>query len=211
MSEKTEKAKFDVSKHLIRVQGNKEYLPVASRLIWFRQDHPDWNIVTEPVELDFDKQFAVFRTNIYAPDDAKPKATATKMENRQGFADWLEKAETGSLGRALAMIGYGTQFAPELDESERVVDSPQPAKSAARSGAPQSGYASNAATGKNNHPASGGTADAIPIGEDAAVTVYRCSVDGCGKTITKRCNDYSVATYGQPYCPQCQKQITAGN
>jgi hypothetical protein len=28
------------------------------------------------------------------------------------------------VGRALAMLGYGTQFAPELDEGDRIVDSP---------------------------------------------------------------------------------------
>ena len=40
---------FDVKKALIKVQGGKEYLPVASRLVWFREEHPDWAIVTEPV------------------------------------------------------------------------------------------------------------------------------------------------------------------
>ena len=40
------------------------------------------------------------------------------------FADYLEKAETRAVGRALAMCGYGTQFAPELEERERIVDSP---------------------------------------------------------------------------------------
>jgi hypothetical protein len=36
----------------------------------------------------------------------------------------MEKAETGAIGRALALIGYGTQFAPEMDEEDRIVDSP---------------------------------------------------------------------------------------
>lgn len=31
---------------------------------------------------------------------------------------------TGAIGRALAMIGFGTQFAPEFDEEQRIVDSP---------------------------------------------------------------------------------------
>jgi hypothetical protein len=40
-------------------------------------------------------------------------------------ADWNGmKAETKAVGRALAMLGYGTQFAPEMDEGERIVDSP---------------------------------------------------------------------------------------
>ncbi|HTD18454.1 MAG TPA: hypothetical protein VK667_02885, partial [Ktedonobacteraceae bacterium] len=37
---------------------------------------------------------------------------------------YIEKAETGAIGRALAALGYGTQFAPELNEEHRIVDSP---------------------------------------------------------------------------------------
>ena len=44
-----------------------------------------------------------------------------------------EKAETKAVGRALAMLGYGTQFAPELDEGERIVDSPVERKGASKS------------------------------------------------------------------------------
>ena len=36
----------------------------------------------------------------------------------------MEKSETGAIGRALANLGYGTQFAPDLDEQDRIVDSP---------------------------------------------------------------------------------------
>ncbi len=36
----------------------------------------------------------------------------------------LEKSETGAIGRALALCGFGTQFTPELDEGERLADSP---------------------------------------------------------------------------------------
>ncbi len=31
---------------------------------------------------------------------------------------------SGAIGRALAALGYGTQFAPELDEQHRIVDAP---------------------------------------------------------------------------------------
>ena len=47
-------------------------------------------------------------------------------ETAKDFGDYAEKASTKSLGRALAMLGYGTQFAAEMDEGERVVDSPVP-------------------------------------------------------------------------------------
>jgi len=52
-------------------------------------------------------------------------STSHKFEDAVGFADFREKAETGAIGRALALIGYGTQFcADELDEGARIVDSP---------------------------------------------------------------------------------------
>ncbi len=121
---------FEVKKHLIKVQGNRLYLPVAARLVWFRQEHPDWGIETRPVVIDMEKQYAIFEAKVYNAD-GKLMAQGTKMENVRGFPDFIEKAETGSIGRALAVCGFGTQFAPDLDEvpSGRVVDAPQPNRS----------------------------------------------------------------------------------
>ncbi len=45
-------------------------------------------------------------------------------ESAKDFGDFAEKASTKSLGRALLALGYGTAFAPEMDEGERVVDAP---------------------------------------------------------------------------------------
>jgi hypothetical protein len=45
-------------------------------------------------------------------------------ESAKDFADYAEKASTKSLGRALLALGYGTAFAPEMDEGDRVVDTP---------------------------------------------------------------------------------------
>ena len=51
-------------------------------------------------------------------------ATARKKETEIGFPNYIEKAETGAIGRALAMFGYGTLQAPEFDEQERLADAP---------------------------------------------------------------------------------------
>ncbi|MBB6052984.1 hypothetical protein [Armatimonas rosea] len=106
---------FDPKRYVIKVQGGREYLPVSARLIWFRADHPDWGIVTDAVEINHEKQYAVFRATIFN-EEGRLIATATKKEDVKGFGDYIEKAETGSVGRALAMCGYGAQFAPELEE-----------------------------------------------------------------------------------------------
>ncbi|MCW3061489.1 MAG: hypothetical protein JWQ02_3310, partial [Capsulimonas sp.] len=117
---------FDPNRHLIKVQGGRSYLPVSARLIWFRSEHPDWGIETEPITIDSDKNYAIFRARIYNAE-GRLMAMGTKKEDIKGFGDYIEKAETGAVGRALALCGYGTQFAPELDEvsSGRLADSPQ--------------------------------------------------------------------------------------
>ena len=51
-------------------------------------------------------------------------ATARKKETQAGFPDYIEKAETGAIGSALAMCGYGTLQAPEFDEQDRLADAP---------------------------------------------------------------------------------------
>ena len=52
-------------------------------------------------------------------------ASAHGSETKRDFGDYFEKAETKAVGRALAYAGYGTQYVgEELDEGERIVDSP---------------------------------------------------------------------------------------
>lgn len=105
---------------LLDLRG-KQYLQVAHRLVWFREDHADWSIETVPVTLDDTK--AIFKASI-RDSYGRVISEATKSETPQGFADYIEKAETGAIGRALALCGYGTQFAPELEEGDRLADAP---------------------------------------------------------------------------------------
>ncbi len=105
---------------LLNLHG-KDYLQVCHRLVWFREEKPDWSIETFPVELK--EESTMFKAEIKDPS-GRTIATAHKYEDKKGFADHKEKAETGAVGRALAMVGYGTQFAPEFDEGARIVDAP---------------------------------------------------------------------------------------
>jgi len=98
-----------------------DYLPVAARIAWFRQDHPYWSIITK-VEKWGDK--AIVMKAIIKDVSGAVIATARKKETEAGFPDYIEKAETGAIGRALAMCGYGTLQAPEFDEQERLADAP---------------------------------------------------------------------------------------
>lgn len=116
---------FNVTPYLIKVQGNRDYLPVSARILWFRQEHPDWSIETEFVEINHEKQYAICRTRI-CDGDGKLMATATKKEDVKGFGDYIEKCETGSLGRALGFCGYSTEGDPSFDDGQA---GPQPPRS----------------------------------------------------------------------------------
>src|SRR5262249_37696675 len=88
------------------------------RIAWFRDECPDWGVTTDLIEGGQHAGFATVKANIINPD-GRVIATGHKTETRQDFpAGWVEKAETGSIARALALVGFGTQFAPELDDDE---------------------------------------------------------------------------------------------
>lgn len=140
---------FNPNEHLIQLKsrdGSKDYLPVQWRLVWFREQCPQGTIDIEEVEVDLDREvetevfawnaekrrsektikhakgYARYRATV--TDGQGGRAMGTKSENAANFADFIEKAETGAIGRALASLGYGTQFAPDFDEDHRIVDSP---------------------------------------------------------------------------------------
>ena len=113
---------FKPKEHLSKIKG-KDYLEVKWRLVWFREDHPDYEIDTEFIELDIDQGIAVCRA-VIKDNESRQLACGSKTEYKASFFDYVEKSETGAIGRALATLGYGTQFAPELEEGDRIVDSP---------------------------------------------------------------------------------------
>lgn len=117
---------------LVNLKG-KAYLQVAHRLIWFNEDNTNFNISTEFLQITDEQTVAKTTVTVKDKDGNIIKsAQATKRETKKDFSDHTEKAETGSLGRALAQLGYGTQFAlADLDEGDRIVDSPMPTLSKA--------------------------------------------------------------------------------
>ncbi len=118
---KTHKTAKGTELPILNLRG-RDYLEVKYRLVWFREEHPTWSIETEFVSVT---ATAACAKAIVRDEKGRVIATSHKFENQQGFPDFLEKAETGAIGRALALIGYGTQFcADELDEGDRIVDSP---------------------------------------------------------------------------------------
>ena len=154
---------FNPRDHLMQIgSGNraKDYLPVQWRLVWFREQCPEGTIKTKMVLLDLDREteeeatvwnnetrrsekvikrangFAVFYA--VAKDGKGGIGTGTKSEKAASFPDYIEKAETGAIGRALAALGYGTQFTgDEFDERHRIVDAPVPDNGQRGNGTPE--------------------------------------------------------------------------
>lgn len=144
---------FDPREHLIDIGfGNNKakYLQVQWRLVWFRKFCPQGKIRSIEVEIDLNRPvsaivkkwdanarrmmdvkvdaFGYARYKAIVEDGRGGYAEATKTENAAEFTDFVEKAETGAIGRALASLGYGTQFtADELWDRQaepNIVDAP---------------------------------------------------------------------------------------
>lgn len=126
---------------LMNLKG-KPYLQVAHRFVMLNDDKQRFVIKTEFPLLTSDE--TVCHALVMICDEigaVMRQATGTKRETKKDFADHTEKAETGAIGRALAMLGYGTQFAiQDMDEGERLADAPVvPAKRPVKAVAKASG------------------------------------------------------------------------
>ena len=103
---------FDASRYLTNLNG-RDYLEVKWRLLWLRTEHPDAVVETELVKHE--GGLALFRARVARPGGGE--ATGWGSETADDFEDFIEKAETKALGRALAALGYGTQFCEDFDFS----------------------------------------------------------------------------------------------
>jgi len=120
----TTKGSFDPSRYLTKVKGN-DYLEAKWRIAWFRDVYPAGTISTELLRME--GSWAVVRAEVRAIDadgTFHGSATGMAMDDAGKFEAFLEKCETAAVARALAMLGFGTQFAMELDDSGRIADAP---------------------------------------------------------------------------------------
>lgn len=117
--------RFNPSEHLRQIERKQrqpdgsyttvsnDYLDVKWRLVWFREEHPDGSITT-----DLLSQPGVSPAVVKATVTLENGVTATGFGQcgADDWGDWLEKAETRSIGRPLALLGYGTQFCEDFDD-----------------------------------------------------------------------------------------------
>jgi len=123
-------SRFDPTPHLrqLRGRGGGEYLDVKWRLVWLRSDPPDAVIETNLVQLD--STIAVFKATVTVPTGGS--ATGYGSETPADFPDYIEKAETKAIGRALNALGYGAQFREPGDEDAAPAATPTAASTGSR-------------------------------------------------------------------------------
>lgn len=110
------------SDFLINLKG-KPYLPVAGRIAIIRNEQKPYSIKTTPLQIEMEQGYAVFQAEVWL--DGILLGMGTKQESKRDFPDFVEKAETGAIGRALAIAGFGTIYAlQDFDEGERLADAP---------------------------------------------------------------------------------------
>jgi hypothetical protein len=139
MDEKT----FEPGKYLRNFRG-RDYLEVKWRMVWLRSEHPDATVETELVKQSSptprgEPGIAIFRARVAIPGAGE--ASGWGSETSTDFRDYIEKAETKALGRALAALGYGTQFCEDFTFSEGDGDSAN-GRSPANSAPPEKRLAS---------------------------------------------------------------------
>lgn len=183
---------FDPVQHLIKVQGGRDYLETKWRLVWLRDVHPNATVTSEIVHMD--DTSVTIRAEVRIPylDETGELNYAIGVgHSREAFANArfpvVETCETSALGRALAAVGFGTQFSgSEFDTGgERLADSPA-------GGAGQSAPASNAkprAPRANSNGNSGGAPRQqmdipAPNGPDGTYVCDACEAQIVGNETT---------------------------
>jgi hypothetical protein len=100
-----------------------DYLEVRRRVLMFREKYPHGVITTEEVCVDLERGYARYKATV--EDGEGGRATGYGTETKADFPDYCERAETRALGRALALLGFGTQFVgQDLTEGDHVADAP---------------------------------------------------------------------------------------
>ena len=80
-------------------------------MVWFRHEWPHGRVDTQVIDVNPDYATIKAEVTQIGPDGTVYGfATGIGHCERNNFESYVEKAETKALGRALAVLGYGTQF-----------------------------------------------------------------------------------------------------
>lgn len=113
------KGAFPYQKYIEHRDG-LPYLPLKWRLAWLRSDHPQAKISTKLTSHQ--DGVAIFKAVIELPEGAvatgwgaKGRSDSDDPHGQSERLDYVVLAENQALGRALAALGYGTEYAVDFD------------------------------------------------------------------------------------------------
>lgn len=110
---------FPIQQYLEKRDG-QPYLPLKWRMAWLRSDHPQAKINTNLASHE--GNMAVFKAEVQLPEGGAATGWGAKArpDTQPGHfdsdgLDYLIAAENQALSRALAALGYGTEYALDFD------------------------------------------------------------------------------------------------
>jgi hypothetical protein len=114
---------------IVNIRG-KEYQTVALRVQKFREQHPDWSIITALISRDAETVVMLASVmneqgRIVATGHAEEFRSASQINSTSA----LENCETSAIGRALAAAGFGgTEFASANEVQNAIHQQSNPEK-----------------------------------------------------------------------------------
>lgn len=118
--EPAEAPAFDPRPHVRQLRGRggngAAYLDAKWRIAWLRAEYPESQIATELVKLELQPGLALFKATVVLQDQNGAmcgSATGYGSETQGDFNDFIEKAETKALGRALHHLGFSVAHMQE--------------------------------------------------------------------------------------------------
>ncbi len=119
MTSKTQGNGFDPVARLSTLEDGSQYLGARDRLLWFLQEEDEYSVTSQVERLS--GAVVVVKVTVAIGSGKKVEALGSAQTNGDYRA--VESAETHALARALALLGYGTESALEMD-TKTVADSP---------------------------------------------------------------------------------------
>ncbi|SVC32073.1 uncharacterized protein METZ01_LOCUS284927, partial [marine metagenome] len=95
--------------------GQKDYVDVSERVLFFWELHPDWSILTSIEKVDLETGVVIIKAWV---EDEKGRVRSTghahefqaDKKSRVNMTSFVENCETSAIGRALGTLGIGTEY-----------------------------------------------------------------------------------------------------